>query len=41
MAPGVEDSVFEDVAEFMESNDEDVAFWYRLGESEPDLPPPR
>ena len=41
LAPDIEKSVFEDVAEFLDANDEDVAFWYRLGESEPDLPSPR
>ena len=41
LAPGIEKSVFEDVAEFLDANDEDVAFWYRLGESEPGPLPPR
>ena len=41
LTPGIEGSVFYDVSEFLDANDEDVPLWYRLGESEPDLPPPR
>ena len=41
LTPGIEGSVFYDVTEFLDANDEDVPLWYRLGESEPDLPPPR
>ena len=41
LTPGIEGSVFYDVTEFLDANDEDVPLWYRLGESEPDLPSPR
>lgn len=41
LTPGIEGSVFYDVTEFLDANDEDIPLWYRLGESEPDLPPPR
>ena len=41
MAPGVEDSVFEDVTEFLDANDEDVPLWYRLGEDGMEPPAPR
>lgn len=41
LTPGIEGSVFYDVTEFLNANDEDVPLWYRLGESEPSPPAPR